>query len=895
MLSYNQDTTRANDPTNYPTMTGKLITFWSTVAVLFCSSLRLDAGEFIVTTTADTTDDTGGVCSLRRAIIQANETSGTDLIRFNIAGAGPHTIQPLWPLPTITDPVTIDGTPTPGWAGPPIIEIDGSQAGEGANGLLITAGNSTVRGLVINRFSRAGVMLKGGGGNVIAGNYVGTDVTGTVALGNGWAGICIGDWDGQGSDGNTVGGAAAEDRNVVSGNGFGIILVSSRANRLEGNFIGTDSNGTAEVPNTQAGVSLYGGSSNRIGGAAAGAGNLISGNKNPSVDPTHWWERGVGISSYSDSLMIEGNLIGTDRTGKAPLGNNLGALIQGTASRIGATESGGGNVISGNDYHGLIVGGTDNVVQGNLVGLDCDGASPLGNGVLAVDRSTDPPGIQHHLAVGISAEGERCTVGGPETRSRNVVSANRGYGIAMSGSGGRAMGNFIGTDATGTQSLPCQDSLPSQHTGIAAWNYGAIIGGTTAGERNVISGNEIGVRLGSQGAQVLGNFIGTDVTGSIAIGNRSSGIYLSDAAANNQIGSSASGTGNLISGNGPEGYGNGIVLNGYFADWQITGNQIQGNLIGTDVTGRLPLGNAPFGISFAGASGNLVGGTEPGEGNVIAFNAYGGILVSEYGQVPQGDSILGNRIHDNEGLGIALGWVAPTPNDPGDGDTGPNNLQNYPVITGATATSHETKVQGSLNSSPNTSFRVEFFANAEPDPSGFGEGETYLGAASVTTGANGEVSFDVTVPTAAPAGSFVTTTVTDPAGNTSEFSGQSAPVVLSVIEVAIDIKPGSNPNSINLGSNGAVPVAILSSATFDARTVNPTTVTLADATVKMKGKGIPMASLEDVDGDGLKDLMVHVITSQLQLTATDTLAVLRGQTTSGTPIQGSDTVRIVPR
>ena len=95
-------------------------------------------------------------------------------------------------------------------------------------------------------------------------------------------------------------------------------------------------------------------------------------------------------------------------------------------------------------------------------------------------------------------------------------------------------------------------------------------------------------------------------------------------------------------------------------------------------------------------------------------------------------------------------------------------------------------------------------------------------------------------------------------------------------------------------SGGNVPVAIFSSATFDATTVEPITVTLASAPVKLKGKGTPMSSSEDVNDDGLMDLVVHVDTEALQLSETDEEAVLEGQTSNGTPIRGVDTVRVVP-
>ncbi len=130
-------------------------------------------------------------------------------------------------------------------------------------------------------------------------------------------------------------------------------------------------------------------------------------------------------------------------------------------------------------------------------------------------------------------------------------------------------------------------------------------------------------------------------------------------------------------------------------------------------------------------------------------------------------------------------------------------------------------------------------------------------------------------------------------GGTFDFA-LSRYLVTTTIEVAIDIKPGSFPNSINLGSEGNVPVAILSTVDFDATTVDPLSVTLASAPVRLKGKGTPMASFEDVNLDGLLDLVVHVDATALALSETDVEAVLEGETFGGTPIQGVDTVKIVP-
>ncbi|MDH3458376.1 MAG: PKD domain-containing protein, partial [Gemmatimonadota bacterium] len=149
--------------------------------------------------------------------------------------------------------------------------------------------------------------------------------------------------------------------------------------------------------------------------------------------------------------------------------------------------------------------------------------------------------------------------------------------------------------------------------------------------------------------------------------------------------------------------------------------------------------------------------------------------------------------------------------------------------------------------------------------------------------------------TYAAAGTYdVTLTVTDNDGATDTQATTATIAEHRVLTVEIDIKPGSDPNSINLGSNGNVPVAILSTTDFDATTVNPATVTLADAQVKVKGNGTRLANPEDVNGDGITDLVVHIRTVGLSLTDGDVEAVLRGETFDGQAIEGSDSVRVVP-
>jgi hypothetical protein len=222
-----------------------------------------------------------GAGSLREAILDANATPGPDTIDFAVAGSGVVTIQPLSPLPTITAPLVLDATGSPG-----------------VHGLRISAGNSTVKGLVINGFSGVGLVLDTAGGNVIQNNYVGTNAAGTAAKANASNGIAIS------SSGNQIGGARAGEGNVVAGNNaHGIVIqtVMATDNVIEGNLVGVDATGTAALGNSIGILLFQDASRNRIGGTQAGSGNVISGNR----------AQGIQFSDAHDNV-VEGNLTGTD-------------------------------------------------------------------------------------------------------------------------------------------------------------------------------------------------------------------------------------------------------------------------------------------------------------------------------------------------------------------------------------------------------------------------------------------------------------------------------------------------------------------------------------------------------------------------------------------------------
>jgi hypothetical protein len=302
--------------------------------------LTAPMATFTVTNTNDS-----GAGSLRQAIIDANNNPGADMIAFNIPSPGPHTISPTSALPIITDPVTIDGTSEPDFTGSPIIELDGTNA-LAANGLEISAGSSTVRGLVINRFGGLGIFITTNGGNIVEGNFIGTDVTGSVDLGNSLGGVRI-----FNASNNTIGGTVASARNIISGNSFdGVTIVGSLAtmNQVQGNLIGTDVTGTADLGNSSEGVSIStNAANNTIGGMMAGARNVISGND----------ANGVGLSGGATGNIVQGNFLGTDMTGAVALGNGgAGVIINGGSDNtIGGTAASAGNTIAFNSGRGVLV------------------------------------------------------------------------------------------------------------------------------------------------------------------------------------------------------------------------------------------------------------------------------------------------------------------------------------------------------------------------------------------------------------------------------------------------------------------------------------------------------------------------------------------------------------
>jgi hypothetical protein len=344
-------------------------------------------------------------------------------------------------------------------------------------------------------------------------------------------------------------------------------------------------------------------------------------------------------------------------------------------------------------------------------------------------------------------------IGGSTPQERNIISGGNATGVGIIGSGANGnqiAGNYIGLDVSGTSAL---GNLFGLNVRDGSTN---MIGGTAAGLRNVISGNGFdGVFIESGTSnQVRGNYIGTDAAGTSAVGNG--------------VGARLNGRNDFLEHNVISGNELGVRIS-------FLGAQVRGNLIGTDPTGRTPLGNRTNGVLLNGGS-DILGGTDPGEGNLIAFNGGGATFPDqEAGVLVDGGlrhAIRGNQIHSNAGLGIDIRPPGVGANDSGDADNGPNNGQNFPELqaAGSGPGGDGVIISGSLNSTPQTQFAMDFYTNAVCDPSGFGEGERFLGSEIVTTDAGGDVSFSASFTNGVPRGHLITATATDADGNTSEFS-----------------------------------------------------------------------------------------------------------------------------
>jgi Calx-beta domain/IPT/TIG domain len=422
-------------------------------------------------------------------------------------------------------------------------------------------------------------------------------------------------------------------------------------------------------------------------------------------------------------------------------------------------------------------------------------------------------------------------------------------GISLASSGNTVVGCYIGTDITG-------QSVKKNDAGIRIENgaNGSVIG--TPASRNLISGNNMGIEATFNGPNnmtggtvIQSNWFGYTASGAATITNYW-GLYIQKLSGG-RIGGTGAGEGNLfadlcammtstgvaIQGNrwGTNatttnaglaiGYGSGNIIGGTAGgagntftnapgQWAITIQDSGNNVVQGNSFSNMVMAVGIYEINTVGeTNGNMIGGTAPGAGNTIrgmAHSLHGAVtLVGN----PTGTSILGNSISGSAGTGIDLGDNGHTANDPGDADGGANGQQNYPVLNTVTSGNGTTTVAGTLNSKANGSYRIELFSNPSCNASGYGEGETYLGFANVTTDSGGNAAFVITVNGTVAAGRVVTATATDSNGSTSEFSACAAVGgngALLFASPSASVSEGGGSAAINVsrisGANGTVTV-----------------------------------------------------------------------------------------
>jgi titin len=603
------------------------------------------------------------------------------------------------------------------------INIDSSADIPNEYGVQITAGacynlvggDTEGERNIISGNNHRGVLISESGTsfNVVSGNYIGTDTSGSEALANLDSGVYVS----SGATINRIGGSSAGEGNLISGNGTdGIVFAGAdtSSNYVIGNYIGTDFSGSAAVANTESGVNIILGAHDiYIGGDSAGEGNLISGNGEQGV-------RISGADTYGNT--VYGNLIGTDWQGAVALGNTKsGVVISGGAytNTIGGDTADARNLISGNGFSGvdLLGAGTiDNRIFGNYIGTTISGTAAISNthfGVYVVDGATEN------------------LIGSQYGLTGNLISGNGDSGVRISGDDTMAntvAGNLIGPNAMGDSML-----VPTQEEGISIRN-GAnhnLIGGTGAGARNVISGNEIGLLISdtlTSENDIIGNYIGTDPSGMEPRGNYF-GVFLAGGAQNNTIGGDSDGEGNILSGN----YSSGAVI----INTSSTGNVLTGNYIGVDVSGTAALSNG-YGVVLFMTVSNVVG-----PNNVIAWNPAAGIMVS-------GSESLGNTLTRNSMFYNAIGITL---------EDGAHGGITAPLITeviSSTTTIGTLDVVGTACPGCIIEVFQGFYLH--------GEGETYIG--NVTADESGDFLLSGVVIE----DDFITATSTDPVLGTSEFS-----------------------------------------------------------------------------------------------------------------------------
>jgi len=514
-----------------------------------------------------------------------------------------------------------------------------------ANGIAFSssAGSNTIGGTI----SGEGNLISGNGtgitlntpSNLVIGNIIGPQKDGTTFIAVGQSiGISVN------SSSNTIGGSAAAERNIISGNtSYGIYMSSSSAsgNSIKGNYIGISSDGNTQVAsNVQVfGIYFNGGSTNTVGGTSAGEGNVLSGNN--GVLPANPGG-GIALRSPCNNNYIYGNILGPQKDGSSNVTGSIqqnGILISGgTYNYIGGSTSAQRNIISSNAESGIVFnnsGSSGNVVKGNYIGVASDGNTYIANSTQRTGVLLQYPAVSN-------------TIGGAVTGEGNVISGNgcsttAGQGISLDGTfigapnNNTIVGNIIGPRKDGATAV----TTNYQQHGVYLYNAKTnSIGGSATGERNIISGNTTNgmyISTTSTANTIKGNYIGISSDGSTLISGNAQqyGIQLDGTSASNTIGGTNTGDGNVISGN---------TTTGVYFNSSTGSNSVLGNVIGPTVGGSTYVTtNAQVnGIYISSSKGNTIGGTATAERNIISGNETYGVYLT--GASSSGNTIKGNYI-----------------------------------------------------------------------------------------------------------------------------------------------------------------------------------------------------------------------------------------------------------
>ncbi|MDH5398090.1 MAG: choice-of-anchor D domain-containing protein [Cyclobacteriaceae bacterium] len=695
--------------------------------------------------TVTSTADNGSAGTLRYYV--NNATSAGDQINFDNSLSG-LTISLTDTLLIVKNNLTING------------DINGDQvpditigSSSSVDGIVIKGSSNTLSYLHLVEFNSGGnatISLDGAGAtnNTIRGCYIGTNATATGVSGT--AGNLRGIEVINGASSNNIGDGSVAGRNIISNNAVGIYISASNNNSILGNYIGTDISGVSAIQNTGPGISIINSTGNNIGGNSTGQGNVISGNN---------WE-GISISSGSSDTRILGNLIGTDASGTIDLGNGRDGIFiesESGSTIIGDGTAGGRNIISGNGNQGIeLNNSSDNILLGNYIGLDVNGVSALGNtsdGIYLFNGSTN------------NSFGDGTAAG------RNIISGNGNHGMRMASGTNSVTGNYIGTDAGGTTAIG--------NAGFGIFITGGTahkIGGTNAGEGNLISGNITGIGIGSSvGNEVLGNYIGTDLTGLLPVANTNEGIRIS-VGQNSKIGDGTASGRNVISGNSADG----ILITGSSS----TGNLISDNYIGLGSDGITTLGNGANGVLIeSNANTNTIGL------NTITANSGDGIKIDGLAAAGTLDNILTqNSIFSNTGAGTTVA-------------NGAQNGVSPPIIT-------TQATNGTVAGTGTPGATIEVFA----DPAD--EGKDYLGSTLVDGAGNWSLVID---PADISGGSPYATATQTVEANTSAFSD---PLLLDLSFIVVNTND-SGGGSLRWVIENANGVAGASSVIFDIPNTDP--------------------------------------------------------------------------